>query len=336
MPRRFSSFSRSASMPVRALTRAVFPWSICPAVPTMTFFISLVPILLPAQTATFRAGVTLVKVDTAVTDHAGRVISDLTQQDFEVYDEGTRQPIVFFEHESEPLDVLLLLDVSGSMQRFLAELAATARAALRPLGVRDRVGVMAFARSSAVSQLFASDTSVVEDGIRRALKNQELGSGTAINAAILSAAAYVGRQPAIARRAVLIVTDNLSLNYRIPDGQVIHALYDADATLDALLIGKQRRPEPSKSGTYANPDFTPSNVFKVAEQTGGEAMEARQAGESFQLMIERIRSRYRLQYAAPPAQPGELRHIRVQLAPKARSRHSQAVIRARAGYYAIQ
>src|SRR5208282_5976495 len=39
MPRRFSSSRRSASMPVRAFTSAVFPWSICPAVPTMTDFI---------------------------------------------------------------------------------------------------------------------------------------------------------------------------------------------------------------------------------------------------------------------------------------------------------
>jgi hypothetical protein len=63
-------------------------------------------------------------------------------------------------------------------------------------------------------------------------------------------------------------------------------------------------------------------------------MESRKASESFPLMIERIRSRYRLQYAAPPAAPGEFRGIRVQLAPSARSRHAGAVIQARAGYYA--
>jgi hypothetical protein len=48
MPRRFSSSSRSASMPVRALTKAVLPWSMCPAVPTMMFFILLMIIVLPA------------------------------------------------------------------------------------------------------------------------------------------------------------------------------------------------------------------------------------------------------------------------------------------------
>ena len=323
-------------MPVRALTSAVFPWSMCPAVPTMMFFIGLAPILLPAQPPTFRAGVTLVKVDVAVTDPAGRTIPDLTRNDFQVEDENAPQKIVYFEHESEPLDLLLLLDVSGSMRLSLAELATAARAALHPLGPSDRVAVMLFARESAVRQPFTMDFARVESEIAGAVKTLDLGSGTAINAAILSAAQYVGAEPATGRRAVLIVTDNLSLNFRIPDEEVIRALYSADATLNAILIGKRHRPNPPKPGQYVNPDFTPSDVFKLAEQTGGEAMEARRASESFQLMIERIRSRYRLQYDAPPATPGTFRHIQVQLAPEARSRHPRAIIRSRAGYYAIQ
>jgi VWFA-related protein len=301
----------------------------------MIFFM-LVPILLPAQTATFRAGVALVKVDAAVTDHNGRTISGLVANDFEVYDENAPQRIVYFEHEADPLNLLLLLDVSGSMHHSLGELAATARAALHPLGASDRVAVMLFARTSALRRPFTSDFDAVQGEIRSAIDTQDLGSGTAINAAIVAAAAQIGRENSNGRRAILIVTDNLSLNYRIPDEQVLRALYAADATLNAILIGRQRRPEPAKPGAYVNTDFTPSDVFKLARQTGGEAMESRKASESFPLMIERIRSRYRLQYAAPPAAPGEFRRIRVQPAPAARSRHAGAVIQARAGYYAAE
>src|SRR5690242_15315005 len=279
IPRRFSSASRSASMPIRALTKAVLPWSMWPAVPTMMFFIALVPIVLPGQTPIFRGGITLVKVDVAAANSNGRTISDLTQKDFEVLDDGTPQPIVYFEHENEPLDLLLLMDVSGSMHRWLMELAATARAALRPLGRMDRVGVVLFARESAVRQLFTADLGLVASGIANAVKSDDLGSGTAINAAVLAAAQYIGRQPANARRGVLIVTDNLSLNYRLPDEEVIRGLYAADATLDGILIGKQRRPEAARPGTYVNPDFTPADVFKLSEQTGGEVVEARQAGD---------------------------------------------------------
>ncbi len=264
----------------------------------------------------------------------GRTIPDLTQRDFEILDDGEPQSILYFDHESEPLDLLLLLDVSGSMHRSLMELAGTARAALRPLGRMDRVAVMLFARESAVRQLFTGDFRLVEPEIANAVKAQDLGSGTAINAAVLAAAQYIARQPPSARRAVLIVTDNLSLNYRIPDEEVIRRLYAADATLDGILIGKQRRPAVPRPGVYVNPDFTPSDIFKLAEQTGGEAVEAKQAAESFQLMIERIRSRYRLQYQPPESAAGAFHRIQVQLTDEARRRYPRAVLRARAGYYA--
>ena len=270
----------------------------------------------------------------AAANSNGRTISDLTQKDFEVLDDGTPQPIVYFEHENEPLDLLLLMDVSGSMHRWLMELAATARAALRPLGRMDRVGVMLFARESAVRQLFTADLGLVASGIANAVKSDDLGSGTAINAAVLAAAQYIGRQPANARRGVLIVTDNLSLNYRLPDEEVIRGLYAADATLDGILIGKQKRPEAARPGTYVNPDFTPADVFKLAEQTGGEVVEARQAGDSFQSMIERIRSRYRVQYQAPESPAGAFHRVQVRLTEEARRRYPRAVLRARAGYYA--
>jgi VWFA-related protein len=302
----------------------------------MMFFIALAPILLPAQTPAFRGGVTLVKVDASVTDPKGRTISGLTESDFEVLDENMTCPIAYFDHESQPLDLLLLLDVSGSMHRSLMELAATARAALHPLGPQDRVAIMLFARKSAVRQPFTADFGLIESNIAGAVKAEDLGSGTAINSAILSAARYVAGQPENTRRAILIVTDNLSLNYRVPDEEVIRALYSTDATLDAILIGKQRRPDPPRSGVVLNPDFTPSDVFKLSAETGGEAIEARQAGDSFSLIIERIRSRYRLQYHAPPGATGEFRHIQVRLAPQARRRHPRATIRARAGYYGIQ
>jgi len=277
-----------------------------------------------------------VKVDVAVTNPSGKAITDLKQEDFEILDDNAAQPILYLDHESEPLDLLLLLDVSGSMHPSLTALAGAARTALRPLRTGDRVAVMLFARESAVRQSFTSDFEKVGQEIAGAVKSTDLGSGTAINSAILKAARYIGEQPATSRRAILIVTDNLSLNYRIPDEEVIRALYGADASVNAILSGKQRRPDPPKPGQYVNPDFTPSDIFKLADETGGLAIEARQAGESFTLMIESIRSRYRLQYAAPPAQPGAFRKIQVQLAPAARKKNERAKIRARAGYYAIQ
>src|SRR5579862_7616002 len=116
MPRRFSSSRRSASMPVRARTRAVFPWSICPAVPAIIFFMALLLMLLlgsgllaqqpPAakedEMPIFRTSVTLVKVDIQVLDSAGRNIPNIPEMDFTVFDDNQQQQIAHFERASQP------------------------------------------------------------------------------------------------------------------------------------------------------------------------------------------------------------------------------------------
>jgi VWFA-related protein len=281
----------------------------------------------------FRAGVALVKVDVQVTDRKGRLVRDLAAGDFRVLDEGEPRPIVHFGREAEPLDLLLLLDVSGSMTRSLEQMAGMARAALQPLGPGDRVAVMLFSREAAVRRDFGDDFAAVQAEIRQAVRERELGSGTEMNKAIIAAARHAGAQPPRGRRAILVVTDNISLNYQVPDEEVIRALYAADAVLNAILIGNQKRPDPPRRGAYVNPEFTPSDVFKLAEQTGGEMLEGRRAGESFQQMIERIRARYSLHYEPPAAATGTFRRIQVELTGEARQRHPDAVVRSRAGYY---
>ena len=75
-------------------------------------------------------------------------------------------------------------------------------------------------------------------------------------------------------------------------------------------------------------------MFKLAEETGGEAVKADQPDVSFREIIERIRTRYSLAYHVPAyAIAGSLRHITVSLSDDARRRYPQAQIRARRGYY---
>jgi VWFA-related protein len=303
--------------------------------PLLLIVLLAVPGALRAQerTSTFRAGVALVKVDARVAERDGRAIRGLGAADFQVFDENEPQKIVHFGREAEPLDLVLLLDASGSMRRRLGELAATARAALGPLGAQDRVAVIVFAREAAVREELTGITAAVEREIRDAVRDQTLGSGTVINANIIFAAEYLARQPVRGQRAILIVTDNQGLNYQVPDEDVIRQLYAADAVLNAILFGRQRKPDPVRPGRYVNPDFTPSDVFKLARETGGEARESREAARSFGEMIEGIRSRYSLQYAAPADAAGRFHRIRVELAPAARKRYPDAAVYARAGYF---
>ena len=282
---------------------------------------------------TFKSGVSNVRIDVQVTTADGDLITDLTKDDFGVFDEGKKQPIVYFGHDSEPLSLLLLLDVSGSTRQYLQQIASVAQQSLRYLRIKDRVAVMLFARNTRVCLPWADDRSAVAASLRQASGDASLGAGTNINDALLAAAKYIDETSGeTGRRAVLIITDNLGLNYKSPDSPVIDAMFQADTVVNAIVIGKGQRPEAVSGGQYSNPDFTSPDVFRISEETGGEAVQASRVEQSFATMIERIRTRYALHYNKPESAATGFRHVTVMLSPQARMRYPDAVLRYRRGY----
>ncbi|HYO82816.1 MAG TPA: VWA domain-containing protein [Bryobacteraceae bacterium] len=292
-----------------------------------------------AQTAesaadhTFRSGVANVRIDVQVTD-GGDLVRDLTQSDFAVFDEGRLQPLVYFGRDAEPLSLILLIDASGSMREYVEQVAAVARQSLRHLRSGDRVSVMSFARDARVHLDWTDRVSEVAQELRSAAGDQSLGAGTNINDALVAAAKHMAATAGpTGRRAVLILTDNLGLNYQSPDAPVIDAMNAAETVVNAIVVGKGRRPEPVPGGIYRNPDFTVPDVFTISEQTGGEAVKVTKAGQAFATMIERIRMRYALHYNVPEgAAPGKFRKVEVSLTQQARARYPNAVLRHRPGY----
>jgi VWFA-related protein len=284
-------------------------------------------------TITFRSGVSNVRVDAQVVE-GSELIKDLTQQDFVVSEEGQRQDILYFGRDAEPVSLFLLLDVSGSMQKYVEQVARVAREALRYLKPGDRVAVMVFSKGTLVKHNFTGDLDAVARDIKNAVWDERLGSGTAINEALLDASKYIQENAGEnGRRSILILTDNLGLNYKSPDEKVIQSLYQSDTVLNAMVVGRGERPAPVRPGHYVNPDFTPPDVFHIGDETGGEAVRAARTSAAFQEMIERIRTRYSLQYHVPENATTGFRSIRVELSPGARLRHPHAEVRARKGYF---
>jgi VWFA-related protein len=259
-------------------------------------------------------------------------VEGLTQRDFVVMDQGVEQKIVGFGHDSEPVSLIILLDISGSMQRWIQRISATARQALDYLAPGDRVALLVFGKRMEVHQEFSDNLAESARQIANAVRDHDVGAGTAINLSVADAAEYMRKNAAPqGRRAILILTDNLSLSYQFSDERVLKQLYAADTVLNAIVVGRAIRPGPVRPGQ--NPDFTPADVFKLAEETGGDAIHADHPEISFQEMIDRIRRRYSLAYHAPGGTPGEFRTIQVRLAPDAYRRYPWADVRARRGYY---
>jgi len=285
----------------------------------------------PVEPAIFRTGVANVQVDAQVFEGT-RAVAGLTQTDFLLYDNNAAQAITYFEQEREPVTLLLVLDVSGSMGRYLQEMAAASRTALKGLRPGDQVGIMVFSRNSKMTTPFTSDLGAVSEELDKAIREKDLGSGTQINAALQDAAkVFVEQAPATGRRALLIVTDNLGVNYQLSDQTVIRALHDANTVCNSIIVGRSKKAE--KDSRFRNPDFSYADVFVIAEETGGDAVKSDKAGEAFGDVLERIRSRYSLHYGSPGGEPGAFRTIRLELTATARARYPRATMRFRKGYY---
>jgi len=286
------------------------------------------------QQATFRTDVALVKVDVQVAQ-GRRLIGDLQKGDFRVLDNGEPQEIVYFGRESEPLSVLLLLDVSGSMRKHVQAMAAAARKAMTALRSGDDVALMIFSRESELLRPFTDDLDRIQRTLNSAVNRRGLGSGTSMNTSIIEAADYIGDELAgnSGRRAIIVLTDNRGWNYATPDQQVVTALWRAETVLNAIVVGGARPPEPLGSDLVTNDDFTPSNIFHLATATGGDIVRAQNAGTAFQVLLEGIRTRYSLHYRAPEGAPDSRREILVELAGDAAKRYRRAIVRARSGYH---
>jgi VWFA-related protein len=183
----------------------------------------------------FKSDVSLVRVDAQVLDRNNRAITGLHKEDFVLLENGKRQEIRNFESENMPVDVVLLLDVSGSMQSHIQQLSEASHQALQVLGPDDRVAVMVFDRGARLRLPFKNGVESVERELENVLRQETFDGGTDINRGLLEAISYISREGRRdARRAVVILTDDQTERER-DEQTVLRALTRADAVVSALL-----------------------------------------------------------------------------------------------------
>ena len=188
------------------------------------------------DTPIFKAGVADVRVEVQVTDPAGEPIRGLTASDFQVTDEDRAQEIISCDQANERASLVLLMDVSGSMQPYLQTITHNAEEALRVLRPGDRVSIMVYAKTAEMHQDFSDNLAETARQIPTAITGHDVGFTTNINSAVLVAANLIERRAGVmnghaidpGRRAILIITDNLGMNRLIPDDVVIRELSRRD------------------------------------------------------------------------------------------------------------
>lgn len=276
-----------------------------------------------AQDPVFRTDVSLVRVDAQVTA-GGAIVDELGKDDFTVQDNGQPRTILYCSQEEERLDLMLLLDISGSMETSVRRLAAASRAALRELRPGDRVAVADFNTESFLIAGFNDDLGEVQKTLDRVV-DLRFGGGTHILSAIYDAAGYfLKQQDKQRRRAILILTDNFGQSSE-SEKKVVNRLWAADVVVCGLIV----RPR-GQTLEFSWPGG--EDMLGAAEKTGGETVNANDPAQAFREMLRRIRRRYSLYYEMPPGKPGTVRRVALDLCPQVKSRYPKVEVLARKGY----
>jgi VWFA-related protein len=310
-----------------------------------------------APPVTFRSDVTLGRVDAQVVDGENHPIRGLRVQDFILRVDGKPQEVREFQSEKMPVDVVLLLDVSRSMEPHIRHVTTASHEALRVLGEQDQIAAMVFDRFTRLAMPFRPSRLDAQRRLENVLDREAFDGGTDITRGMLDTASYVEQYARRdARHAIVIVTDDQTERSR-NEAAVLRALARADAVLsaliapDALHTGTAYRSPPSfdgggprdafgeliprRYGSYSRGPHTQSaGTSQIANQSGGDSMAVDQAS-ALEQTLARIRERYALYFYLPQGmQPGEERSVEVLLTDAARRRYPRAEVRYRRSYLA--
>ena len=269
------------------------------------------------QQPLFRSGTELVDLYVTVTDRSGRLVPDLTRDDFVVFDNGRPQELILFENEVRPITVVVMLDTSASVTPSLRLLKAGAEQFLIRMLPDDRGRVGAFNDKIQVEPAeFTGD----RDRLIDALDVLDFGNPTRLYDGV--AAGLDALTDVDGRRVVLVFTDgdDTSSETRsrdVLDRAVAEEVMIYSIGLEADYFNGVRR-------VRTRPD---RNLRRFAEETGGgyfELQETSDLGPTFTRVAQELHSQYVLGFA-PQVRDGRVHELEVRLKPRgmrARARRS--------------
>jgi VWFA-related protein len=303
-----------------------------------------------------RTETSLVQLNVGVVDPRGRAITSLSKNDFTVYEDGVKQPILHFEPTYAPFSLVLLLDTSGSTVNFRQQFKQAAWRFLDALAPEDRIAVIQFNAKVKGLSGFSTDRKKTAYAIEIA----DGGGETHFYEALKYALNELDKEGKQRRKAIVVMTDGLDTQLRNSDRAALYnaktdeeaiTAIDAKASgaLNAVLSSADRQgvsiyplalpsgdpkrlplPDPVITGIYS---AARTRLQNLADHTGGRLNDIRRLDQMAQLYLEvaaELRSLYTVAYQARSAnaRDGKWHEIRIDLT------QPDLTVRTRPGYFA--
>lgn len=285
----------------------------------------------PAPDTVVRIDANLVTIQAQVMDRNGRFITDLQKEDFQVFEDGVEQEVSFFSPVEERFTILFLMDVSGGMYPYLAELAHTGNEFLSQLRPDDNLIVVSFCDEMRTR----AELGPVKEtrGVKK-IKLRTCGRYTFVYDAVHHALKRMKKIPG--RKAIVLFSDGFSGEREATAKSTLRGAEEQEALVYAVQFGSiPLRPASHRNSKSFNKAIENANEYMaaIAQKTGGRHYRVEDIADlkkTFGEVADELRRQYSLgYYPRIPLTKGQRRQIRVSM------RRPGLAVRARDSYMAV-
>jgi len=268
----------------------------------------------------FKKEIEEVVLHAVVVDDQNRLVTNLTEKDFRIFEDGKQQNLTFFRKEHVPVSLGILVDNSGSMLPKRAKLSEAALQLVQGSQQKDEVFVVNFGEDAYLDQDYTDDVTK----LRAALMRTGTRGSTALYDAIIASTDHLNSSPTQQKKVLLLVTDGRDNASQATFQEVLRKLQTkAGPVLYSIVLSQEGQRD----------DRDRQVLQTLSQQTGGTAFFPGNLDEVQSIakgIAENIRSQYVIGYrSANPQTAGKYHAIQVQ----ATGTQSALRVSTRAGYY---
>ncbi len=263
----------------------------------------------------------LMRLNASVTDRHGRAIGGMKAGDFTVYENGTERRVTNVEPTQEPFNLVLLLDVSGSVEERIDFIRKAARDFLNTASLQDRISIISFRDDIQLISDFTTDRQLLS----KKLDEIEAGGPTAFYDALAYVLADPLKKLRGERTAVVVMSDGDDNKSFVPFPALLEALSESGALVYPLYVPSGLIPESSVPRPEVTIDPLRSRYLtlttraeeegrKLAAASGGVYYPIRRLDDlqrAYDDVVLQLRTAYTITYASNSTPSGN-RRVRVR------------------------
>jgi len=277
----------------------------------------------PPQPPSFRAGVDVVSLNVTVTDGQERFVTDLTQDDFLLYEDGVLQETTYFSRRQLPIALALMIDTSASMDERMTTAQEAAIGFSRRLRPEDLAEIIDFDSRVEILQAFTNSIDALEEAIRLT----SAGGSTSLYNALYISLRELKKAPLrvedVRREAIIVLSDGEDTSSLVSFEEVLDLAHRSETAIYSIGL----KTDEEGSG-FREADFV---LRELAQETGGRAFFPEQIEDLagiYEQISDELSSQYSLGYvSANPLQNGQWRRIVVQM------KRENTIARTKQGYF---